>query len=757
MSPPGCALARPLTVLLLALQIHPLASQTPSERLALSASPDSLGADRGHRPAARAPACDGRGGTPGSGQRTRRASGSGWCGLRLAELGAVAGCPGARSRRSAAPPRSGPSGHSPGTPSASPRRVRAAWERADRLALGSRVGLRTLERAASRHRRALEADPSFAPAAVALAALTLELRDTALLASAVGCAAPRRRGAGPAARGVARAGAGSSAPPGNADSAGVAFERYLAAGGSRAPGPARARPHPARRRRRRRPSGAYYEGAALDDSVGGRGLPRRPGGRGRRFRPGAVRPVARAGPGRGAAALLDRPRPDRDARPRRAAAGALPPAAVRPPPLRADREPPLLRPGRRLPRQGGMEIDDRGVIYVRHGEPDGAAPAVRLRAHAQRVLALRPGRGRPPVPLQLRVGLERRRRPVRLPAGRERARPARRGGRARGSAPPLAAVALQPVRPDAQLGAVRRGAIAGAGARDRAGQHRDRHHHRQPRAASSPSRWARWPTWWPWAPRARRDRPPRVRHRRAGDPARAGAGGVRYAVRVRAVASDRADRPFADVDTTLVFRPSAPLGRGQYLIGRVELPLPPGLWTWRAAFQLGDSARRGAAERHGASDAGRARRSPSATWRSASRGASARGSRPRGDTVLLTPFDLFREGSEVELYYEAGGATAGAPYRHEIAVFRIKGEPGVAERRPVVTLGFDERATGAAAPVAPRAAARPAQAGTLSDRSAGAYTRRTAGRAAAGVSRGARANACEVSAALIVPLPATSR
>ena len=63
-----------------------------------------------------------------------------------------------------------------------------------------------------------------------------------------------------------------------------------------------------------------------------------------------------------------------------------------------------------------------------------------------------------------------------------------------------------------------------------------------------------------------------------------------------------------------------------------------------------------------------------------------------GDTVLLTPFDLFREGGEVELYYEAGGATAGASYRHDIAVFRLRGEPAVVERRPVVTLGFDEPA-----------------------------------------------------------------
>jgi hypothetical protein len=76
------------------------------------------------------------------------------------------------------------------------------------------------------------------------------------------------------------------------------------------------------------------------------------------------------------------------------------------------------------------------------------------------------------------------------------------------------------------------------------------------------------------------------------------------------------------------------------------------------------------------------------------RGASARWAPSPQDTVLLTPFDRFLEGSEVELYYEAAGATEGAPYRHEIAVFRVKGESGAPERRPVVTLGFDARAAG---------------------------------------------------------------
>jgi hypothetical protein len=61
--------------------------------------------------------------------------------------------------------------------------------------------------------------------------------------------------------------------------------------------------------------------------------------------------------------------------------------------------------------------------------------------------------------------------------------------------------------------------------------------------------------------------------------------------------------------------------------------------------------------------------------------------------VLLTPFDLFLAGSQVELYYEASGARAGTSYRHEIAVFRVGRDERV-QNRPVVTLRVDEAASG---------------------------------------------------------------
>jgi GWxTD domain-containing protein len=171
------------------------------------------------------------------------------------------------------------------------------------------------------------------------------------------------------------------------------------------------------------------------------------------------------------------------------------------------------------------------------------------------------------------------------------------------------------------------------------------------------------------------------------------AGGVSYPVRVRVVVLDGAEHAVAAADTAIVFRLDRPLGRGQYLIGRVELPLPAGRWTWRAAIDQGSEAgvvlprdtvrAAGVGPALALSDLALGVEAASATWQP-----------PGGEPVLLTPFDLFPERSELKLYYEAAGAVSGTEYRHEIAVFRMKGEPARPDRRPAVTLSVDERAAG---------------------------------------------------------------
>jgi GWxTD domain-containing protein len=167
-------------------------------------------------------------------------------------------------------------------------------------------------------------------------------------------------------------------------------------------------------------------------------------------------------------------------------------------------------------------------------------------------------------------------------------------------------------------------------------------------------------------------------------------GGVSYAVRARVALLDAAAHAVAHTDTTLMFRVDRGLTRGQYLLGRVELPAPVGHFAWRAAIEQGP-------------DAGVVLPTDSVTVRPAGpalslsdlalgiRAASARWAATPADTVLLTPFDLFLAGSQVELYYEAAGARAGAAYRHEIGVFRV-GRDGRVDDRPVVTLRVDEAA-----------------------------------------------------------------
>ena len=678
-----------LAGLCLAIQIPPLASQAAADRLALSAFADSLAsiADtarlrdrqrdiRGtarHRPAGRLTQIH-----------------LGLVGLRLAELGSA---PDAREaakalRRAAEQRPEWPfAWYSLGLAEAR----RAAWERSDRLALGNRVGAATLERAASRHRRALEADPAFAPAAVALAAVTLELRDTALLTSAVSALRRAAAAAAPSPEVFLAWGRLERAVE-NTDSSRVAFERYLAAGGRRALGLLELA-------RTRLAAGetagetAYFEGAALDDSVALAGY------RADLAAVAADSELVRFDRSQGAARaeLLRRFWTDRDRIEMRAQGERLREHYRR---LLYARRHFALTVSRRFYgpadayRSGGMEIDDRGVIYVRHGNPTqrlrpfvfGLMPNESWRFNraegdllfhfssgwdsngggdlydyrlVESVLDLRGAEAAPQDQLLLS------RQALSTVYGRMlnwgRYGSARSRARERGIGQASIAVGTTTDSHELEFAATL-GAVADLVAVGATGSGTIGH---LVFAVAEPGT------------RPERD-----------------AGAVSYAVRIRAVASDKSDRPFADVDTTVVFRPAAPLRRGQYLIGRVEVPLPPGRWSWRAALQLGDSL--GVVlPRDTVRVAGSGPELSLSDLALGVRGASARWEPAPGDTVLLTPFDLFLEGGEVELYYETAGAREGAAYRHEIAVFRIKGKPGLAERRPVVALGFDERAGGA--------------------------------------------------------------
>jgi GWxTD domain-containing protein len=567
---------------------------------------------------------------------------------------------------------------------------RAAWEQADSLALGNRVGVRTLVRAAADQRRALEADSSFAPAALALASLTLGLRDTALYTSA--CDALRRAGTTPGASAeVLLAWGRMERAAGRTGDAATAFRRALAASGG-----SRALELLELARTRLAVGGAdgeqaYYEGAKLDDVMAVAA-----------YR-ADLAPIAT----KAELAGFDRSRgaervqflrgfwTERDRLELRASGERLREHYRR-----------LLYAGRHFAltttrrfygdrdayRSGSEELDDRGIIYVRHGEP--------RERHRPFVFGLMPNeswrytRADGDLLFHFTAGYD-------SGAGGDlydyRLVESVLDIRGAGDAPVdqllLSRQSLSPV-----YGRMLNWGAGGA-ARARA---RERSIGRVSIAYGTTTdsyelQFARRLTAYAdLVAVGQRGSAPLAQFIFAIGPAETTpaeeAGGVSYPVRVRLVAVDALGHAAGSVDTTIVFRLDRPLSRGRYLIGRVELPLPAGGWSWRAALSQGEDAGvvlprdtvrvEGPGPGLGLSDLALGIRAASARWLPTP-----------ADTVLLTPFKLFLEGSEVELYYEASRTVPGTPYRHQIAVYRLKGD-GQLESRPVVTLEFEERAEG---------------------------------------------------------------
>ncbi len=569
---------------------------------------------------------------------------------------------------------------------------RAAWERADPVALGNRVGTGTLERAIRHECRALEADPTYLPAAVTLAELALDLRDTTLFPGALEAlrgadqAQPRPPASLLLALGrIARA-AGESA------AAVEAFARAAAAGAAEAQPVARLE-----LARTRLALGAAESEALYFDTAGAEDSALVAGYRADLEPIAADSDLARYDAARGAerVGFLRRFWTDRDRAELRADGERLREHYRRL--LYARRHFALtvsrrFYGGRDAYRSGSEELDDRGVIYVRHGEP-----MTRLRPF---VFGLMPNEtwryGRADGDLLFHFS-----------AGYDEA-----GGgdlydyrlvqsvldlHGAGGAPIdqllLSRQSLSPVY-GRMLNWGPNGAARAEGYERAIGQvsidfgtTTDSYELQYARRLTATAN---------LIAVGERDGsalahfvfgigPAEISPTESPD-------GVTYPVRLRLVVLDGAERALANLDTTLVFRLDRPLGAGQYLIGRAELPLPRGRWSWRAAIEHGDSA--GVVLPR---DTVRAAGGPALALSDLALGveaASAAWQPPGGEPVMLTPFDLFPVRSELRLYYEATGAVAGAEYRHEIAVFRMKGDPAEPERRPAVTLGVDERAAG---------------------------------------------------------------
>jgi GWxTD domain-containing protein len=175
--------------------------------------------------------------------------------------------------------------------------------------------------------------------------------------------------------------------------------------------------------------------------------------------------------------------------------------------------------------------------------------------------------------------------------------------------------------------------------------------------------------------------------------------GFLYSVRVRFAASDHTGKVVASLDTTRHFVAPERVPDGEHLVGRVSLPMPVGRFQYRLAIQQGeeagvvlprDTVRVGGETSSGLalSDLVLGSRTTNLTWR-----------RTDQDTVLFNPLQTFKRSEEMQLFYEVGGLRAGSPYQVRLAVKKQGGGGGLFRKifgggGAAMSLKYDAQASG---------------------------------------------------------------
>lgn len=156
-------------------------------------------------------------------------------------------------------------------------------------------------------------------------------------------------------------------------------------------------------------------------------------------------------------------------------------------------------------------------------------------------------------------------------------------------------------------------------------------------------------------------------------------------VRIRLGLFDPAMRPAAAFDTTVI--PASYSSALDADLGHVILPVPPGTWIYRLALEQGDGGRLLPDAVINAGNTGAFRLSDLAlglpeagiVWQ-----------RVPGDSVVFSPIQAFRPDQSVEVYYEVYGLAAGQEYETRIAVLESRGQ----QERLRLELRFNEQSGG---------------------------------------------------------------
>lgn len=163
-------------------------------------------------------------------------------------------------------------------------------------------------------------------------------------------------------------------------------------------------------------------------------------------------------------------------------------------------------------------------------------------------------------------------------------------------------------------------------------------------------------------------------------------GAMGYPVTLRLIATN-ASGDVVRLDTLRNFRSRQALGEGQFLFGLSHLSLPAGTWDVRLLVTQPDANAGGAIGRLGVTipEKGALALSDLILGRTGS-GLEWRG--PNGP-IHLSPLDSYNRKGEVEVYYELSGTKADTDYRTEVKLEALYGDA-----EGDLQLGFDDRATG---------------------------------------------------------------
>lgn len=145
--------------------------------------------------------------------------------------------------------------------------------------------------------------------------------------------------------------------------------------------------------------------------------------------------------------------------------------------------------------------------------------------------------------------------------------------------------------------------------------------------------------------------------------------GEAYPVRLRVVATGAGGELLASVDTARIFFAERKLHANEFLMGRIAVPVPPGVVRYRVALSQGE-------ERGVLLPMDSVLAPPVAGPLALSDlalgapGVGARWTPPVGDPVRMNPLALYRVGGTLELYAEVYGVAVGAPLTVTLDVTR---------------------------------------------------------------------------------------